>query len=257
MDRATAYFSQETVSENTDIPYTSIIRTEIDRMDSVEDFISYIKDNRYIFAVSKVTSTEQVRALWNDISSPGGLADQELENHFFDCVDGSTARQKKGRKRSTWEIYKQILGLSGEKIPAIEKNRSIKSFLKDNPALHKRAEQDFPDRIGIDHILAGRTVSSERMRKDLILLSFYSFWIKKALNKQDYFADYDDFGRCKAHMNQYLLEAEYQELYYGNPYDWIFLFCMQTEAPLSSLREFIAAVKNARHPQIQSGRSQY
>jgi hypothetical protein len=32
---------------------------------------------------------------------------------------------------------------------------------------------------------------------------------------------------------------------------------MQTEAPLSSFREFIAAVKNARHPQIQSDRSQY
>ena len=257
MDRAAASFSQEAVSVNAEIPYTSIIRNEIDQMDSVENLISYLTDNRYIFAVSKVTSTEQVRTLWNDISSPGGLADQELENHYFDCVDDSTTGQKKNRKRSTWEIYKQILGLSGEKIPAIEKNRSIKTFLKDNPVLHKRAEQDFPDRIGIDHILAGRTVSAERMRKDLILLSFYSFWIKKALNKQDYFADYDDFSRCKAHMNQYLLEAEYQELYYGNPYDWIFLFCMQTEAPLSSFREFIAAVKNARHPQIQSGRSQY
>jgi hypothetical protein len=52
-------------------------------MDSVADLISYITDNRYIFSVSKVTSTEQVRALWNDISSPGGLADQELENHFL------------------------------------------------------------------------------------------------------------------------------------------------------------------------------
>ena len=83
MDRAAASFSQEAVSVNAEIPYTSIIRNEIDRMDSVEDLISYLTDNRYIFAVSKVTSTEQVRALWNDISSPGGLADQELENHFL------------------------------------------------------------------------------------------------------------------------------------------------------------------------------
>ena len=57
MDRAAASFSQEAVSVNAEIPYTSIIRTEIDRMDSVEDLISYITGNHYIFSVSKVTST--------------------------------------------------------------------------------------------------------------------------------------------------------------------------------------------------------
>ena len=49
-----------------------------------------------------------------------------------------------------------------------------------------------------------------------------------------------DADECLGQINHYLADAGYTELYYGNPYDWIFLFAMYDEYPLPTFREYIA-----------------
>lgn len=85
-------------------------------------------------------------------------------------------------------------------------------------------------------ILRGEHVSYERIRKWLVLLTFYTYWAKKAIEKNSYEAEPDDADRCIACVNQHLVDAGYPELYIGNPYDWIFFYAAKREEPLFVFR---------------------
>lgn len=83
-----------------------------------------------------------------------------------------------------------------------------------------------------------------RVRKLLILLVFYKFWVIKALNKNDYYSEQDenDLERCKSMINEMLVDAGYPTLYPGNPYDFIFLASMNTLFPLLSFRDIMREI---------------
>ncbi len=93
------------------------------------------------------------------------------------------------------------------------------------------------------------STSYDSIRKCLILLKFYHFWVTLELmmdsgnaaeNPQSDYADYfDDF--CEE-MAQLLEECGYEELYERNPYDWIFLWASTTEHPLESFRGVMRAI---------------
>ena len=60
--------------------------------------------------------------------------------------------------------------------------------------------------------------------------------------------------RCKANIDNHLLKSGMPELYAGNPYDWIFLFCLNEEVlcegdtPLELFRLYVMTLyyeKNA------------
>ena len=133
----------------------------------------------------------------------------------------------------------QILGLSGNYIDKIYKDRSIKSILKDNELLHPLAEDSFPDRDGLNKILNGEHVSYERIRKLLILLVFYKFWANKALCSNHYEAGYGDADRCISTINDNLVDAGYPMLYPGNPYDFIIFVSVNADNPLMTFRDYM------------------
>lgn len=85
-------------------------------------------------------------------------------------------------------------------------------------------------------ILRGEHVSYERVRKWLVLLTFYTYWAKRALVTGSYEAMPDDGERCIAEMNRYLIDSGYPELYVGNPYDWIFFYVLKDSEPLRTFR---------------------
>ncbi len=79
------------------------------------------------------------------------------------------------------------------------------------------------------------------MRKALILLAFYAFWVTLALERRDgtYAAKGGDADRCQSKINHLLTDSGYEELYAGNPYDWIFMYALNDSFPLSTFREFM------------------
>ena len=79
-------------------------------------------------------------------------------------------------------------------------------------------------------------MSYERVRKWLVLLTFYTFWARKAVDAGTYEAQPSDADRCISHMNQVLMDAGYPELYVGNPYDWIFFYATKSDEPLTTFR---------------------
>ena len=236
--------------EKDDIVYTEFIAEEIDDIETAEELILYLNENVDKFGYNNATAYEIIRSIWNDISKEDGIALREKRLLYvaFDKdtndeqLEEDNDKRRKERKRmddSLWEIYLQILGLSGNYTDKIYKDRSIKSILIDNELLHPIAEDSFPDRGGLNKILNREHVSYERVRKLLILLVFYKFWANKALCSNHYVAGYGDADRCISTINDNLVDAGYPMLYPGNPYDFIIFFSVNADNPLMTFRDFM------------------
>lgn len=232
-----------------DIIYTDLIAEAIDDIETVEALVLYLNDNVDKFGYNNATAYDMIQSIWKDISKEEGIALREkklLYEAFDKDVDDEASEdysniKRKERKRiddSIWEIYLQILGLSGSYADALYKDRSIKTILKDNELLHPMAEDCFPDRDGLNKILNGEHVSYERVRKILILLVFYKFWANRALDQCHYKAGYEDADRCISMINDYLTDAGYPILYLGNPYDFMILVSVNTDQPLMIFRDY-------------------
>ena len=89
----------------------------------------------------------------------------------------------------------------------------------------------------MEKVLNGARISDERMRKLLILLSFYEYLAGKAVACGGRTVSGRDAENCRLRINDILLSSGYQTLYAGNPYDWIFLFALENDDPLTTFRE--------------------
>lgn len=103
---------------------------------------------------------------------------------------------------------------------------------------------NFPSKKVISDLLSEEKISTSKsydgIRKMIILLDFYRFWLSVKLKigytemtKEELTEIYRD------EANHCLYECGYEELYPGNPYDWIFLSSAYSEAPLVYLRSYI------------------
>lgn len=251
-----------------DILFTSSIMKEMEKFKNGEELLAYFRRNVEKFGYNHAGATEEIQNLWEEIrEKEKGLAD--LEKAEIQKCD-----VKMETVRSISEILRQIMGLdeteqipkddgTGEKTQplfALKSDRSIKPLLKDNPLLPEVAQKQFPNRQTMEKILKGQHVDPESIRKTLILTYFYYFWIRKALQQEKaasknrkgnlsrmaktlnmtaYQAKTGDDERFIDDVNRRLLEQGYPELYLGNPYDWVFIYCSRSEEPLTVFREFI------------------
>ncbi|MDE6579340.1 MAG: hypothetical protein K2K41_02260 [Ruminiclostridium sp.] len=221
---------------NSEVLYTSTIVKEINRIKNADELLLYFENNISQFGYNHVSANKNISALWDKISGENGLAARERNSLILE-----KSSKSKSLNTSIWKIYLQILGVDKISAGALHTDRSLKPILKDNKLLHSLAADSFPDRDGITKILNKEHVSHERTRKIIILLSFYVFWVTLALDRKDgtYQAKELDADRCQSQINHLLVDSGYDELYLGNPYDWIFMFTLKDEYPLETFREFI------------------
>lgn len=232
--------------------YTELIVEEIDEIESVEELVQYLNDNEDKFGYNNATAYETIKTIWSKISgnkeNPGEAAkEKKLMYEAFNKEDEAqehyeTEKGRKERKRmddSIWEIYLQILGLSGTYSADFYKNRSLKTMLKGNELLHPLAEDSFPDRDGLVKVLNGEHVSYERVRKLLILLNFYRYYVSRAIAKHSYEVDDDEADRCIATIDANLDASGYPALYPGNPYDFLILMAIRSLQPLNTFRKYM------------------
>jgi hypothetical protein len=53
--------------------------------------------------------------------------------------------------------------------------------------------------------------------------------------------EFDDYT---SELNTILTTCGFSPLYYGNPYDWLFLYCTISDMPLDAFREIVSEVLN-------------
>lgn len=229
-----------------------------------EELLDYI--NRHIaqFGYNNASGSVRIQELWKELAEENGLC--EKERRILYGIDqylteeekieaerrvGDGKKERRADASSTFGILLQILGLSDTYTSRWGKDRSLKPFLAGNEGIHPIAESVFPDRDGIEKVPNGKKVSFERVRKILILLLFYRFWIEIALENAENGEKfpYEDIGdnkeRFLCYMNDELSDVGLPILYEGNPYDWIFLFAASArteddvQSPLDNLRGYM------------------
>lgn len=237
---------------NGEVLFTASIIKEINRFKSKEELLLFFRENIEQFGYNNATAYKYITDLWHKIDMPDGFAEKEKA---LMALSGMQQTETNNKNRSVWSIYLQILGLDGcdeadnSPLFVLDTDRTLKPFLKDNDLLHPLAEDSFPDRQGLEAILRGEHKSNELVRKTMILLVFYKFWVKRILRAGNCYAQAEtaDAERCHAEINRYLLDAGYPALYAGNPYDWIFLFAMQDTYPLETFRGFMQELYIKKH----------
>ena len=220
-----------------DVVFTGSIIEELNRMDTPQELVDYLKSNSKLFAEDNVTAYASIRRMWETVAGSDGLLmreESELASLLDDFATGQSAhiRTRQSGIRN-WDAFLAIFQMDKKSVSRLNTDRTIRPILE---CLHEDARDSFPDRQGIDRILRGERVSYERVRKWLILLAFYIFWAKKALESGSYAAEAGDAERCISRMNQHLLDCGYPEMYVGNPYDWIFFYAAKNDEPLNVFR---------------------
>ncbi len=234
-----------------EVLYTGTIIEAIKSCKNETDLLAYFSENINQFGYKNVTATKNIQRLWNEITE---LSQKEiiLRNGFSKKLDETVSDEAK----STWDIYLQILGLDEEKLPDQQvADRSIMTTLDGNKILNRFALNCFPDRDSIDLVRNGNLPFYEKIRKILILVVFYTYWVKFSISKKESypFPDPADADRCICEINKYLLESNYPDLYYGNPYDWIFLWASRgNDYPLATFRNFIYSLRAVKSEENQA-----
>ena len=88
------------------------------------------------------------------------------------------------------------------------------------------------------NILQKKDPSYDELRKSIILLFSYRFW-RKTMPSTDFFDDFE------IQLSDLLDGIGFPPLYYGNPYDWLFLYCTTTDEPLDTFRGIIAEASDS------------
>ena len=223
------------------VVFTNSIVESLNRIDSRATLVRYLSDNIALFSHNNATAYDYIRRLWGQVSGENGLVAREFRRFYSGGEDAATDTRRKSLRKgtagapvSTMELYLGIFQLDKKRVYALHSDRTLKPLLE---CLRAEVKDSFPDRQGIEGVLAGRTLSYERVRKLLILLAFYVFWAKRRLERGSYEAGAHDGARCVDEINRILFDAGYPELYVGNPYDWLFLYAARQFDPLATFRE--------------------
>ena len=108
---------------------------------------------------------------------------------------------------------------------------ALQEMLKE--ALPKEIKSRFPEAL----TLSKKDPTYEELRKLTILLASYIFWFRMQQNGTP--IDIDDYIE---ELNVFLDESGFSLMYYGNPYDWLFLYCTLSDRPLDTFRTNLAEV---------------
>ena len=207
-------FGQE---KNDHTVYTSQIKADVDSFTDENELLHYLKNHAHNLEKSNVSAKKNLADL---IDLAKKTANEEVEQpEYADDFRGSD----RDSLNFTYEVITS-LSVSGDK--------GTKTLFK-NARLPKEIKNRFPEAA----TLSKKEPTYEELRKLLVLLFSYTYWYKVQWTSVD--ADIDDYI---AQINVYLVDSGFSPMYYGNPFDWMFLYCALNERPLDVFRGLIAEV---------------
>lgn len=121
----------------------------------------------------------------------------------------------------------------GENFDKVKQEQG-KQFFKE-----ARLPKEILHRLPTKHTFSKKDPTYEELRKMIILLSSYKFWV---INRNNvYIYDMEDY---QYEINSYLNDANMPNLYPGNAFDWLFLYCSSQWTnhqvdPLEIFRELV------------------
>ena len=201
--------------------YTDVIRADIDRFSVENELIDYIKTHRRNMNQNNVSAKKYLEKLLTQAKYLARL-EAELPEH-----DG----QFEGAWKSEDTVSVNFMyALITETTPSAKKGTTT---VFKNARLPKEIKSRFPEAGSFSE----KEPTYESIRKMIVMLFSYTFWYHVQWEHKDF--DIEDYIE---QLNALLDECGLSPVYYGNPYDWMFLYCSLSETPLDTFREVVAEV---------------
>ena len=201
---------------NEQTEHTRFLSAAASRDMSEDEVLSFIADYQHNFSLNNTAAKSHKQRLLNrltiGVGGKVGLAQQEYERRRLELADDkdSYGTDRKVTKSIDFLLY-MIIGVDYTQ----KKNDEVLSIRELFP--RKEIYNQFPDKQS----LSNKNPSSYVLRKEIILLYFYDYWVSSFLSGE-YAGDYDGFVN---ELNGILFDCGFSPLYVGNPYDWLFLYC--------------------------------
>lgn len=219
--------SEETIA-------TRFIEKDIELMKNESDLLDYIKVHSRNFQISKISAKETLSTLIERVKASDGDK-EKFKSKKVDQTCSYTTRECYMREELLDE-NKDLSSIS-TMLAIIEGGDLVNTRKEQRNSVFKNANlpQEIINRFPTKHTFTNEDPTFEELRKMIILLYSYELWFGKQYENEE--LDFDDYIIT---MNDILADASLQTLYYGNPYDWLFLYCTLTDAPLDVFRDIMA-----------------
>ena len=231
--------------------FTADIKNELDRINTDTDLFEYFKQNGSSFKSWNKKAFEAIDTFIDSFIDRKGTRDDKKEIDKLKKFNNYTRPDVK--KVNCSLVVKELLNDHFDELAYADYFRGKQldsiSFLlfgilftpkgiKREADIPRIVKSSFPNKEDFSKFLKNHDTSTsyDAIRKILVLFKFYEFWCKVKLNKSTIPKEYDKFDVFVGEMNDMLLECGYEELYWGNPYDWVFLYSSKTESPLVTFR---------------------
>ncbi len=203
--------------------YTSKLKADMDKLDNEDELLDYIKNHQHNFNKRNTAAKKNAEQLLSEAKS---VAQKEasLPEHEGQYI----GKWSRGDEISINLLYEIITDYS----PSGESGTT--SIFKGS-RFPDEIRNRFPEAVNFSE----KEPTYESLRKKIIFLASYVFWYNMQWEHGQ--ADFDDYSE---YMNNLLAESGMSELYYGNPYDWLFLYCTLSDRPLDTFREILYEVNN-------------
>lgn len=215
--------------EPTEATFTEEI--PIDDFASEEELAKYIRDHFSLFSKENqyITAKDCVDV---DIDTAWEMAIQEVERKPEYAGDYAYELSESARKTpldtNQVEMAKLVQIIIGH---VIDRKKPVSNY--DVALLPERVLKNFPTSAILQDIRSGAENSMDRIRKAIILLSFYIF-STGASNKNS----------CKEEINTRLQEGNLPELCEHDLYDALFIYAASNSSPLAAFREIMLQAKS-------------
>lgn len=228
---AISVYDSEIISDVSENMYTMKIRDKITNCASDNELISFLAKYKIVFEKFNLSATQQIQKYMYEIQNPkNGLAVLEYQNY----LESLYAEEKETQP------YKYLQKGSVDFTLTIIFNGFV-NVIKKNHDIPMIVRQNFPDKSVFSRLLSDVPKDTRYMmrRKTLILLYFYYFFAKIKLGQLD-ISEGEQADSFMEQLNEILESCGYDELFAGNPYDWLYMWAAYSDDPLTSFRDAIA-----------------
>lgn len=244
-------FPEPEAASDTKSVFTKYIVQQIDHCTTDEELLSFFKENKHIFNQWNITAKQYI-AEFNTL-----IRGKKSDKTMIDAFRSGKSFLTKDFSHCGLVIQEYLLSaadgrldyISGKSIDSVD--FMLERIITFSSGLHKQTQipltvrRNFPSKKTFSDILnnAEHSTSYDSIRKCLVLLKFYHFWATLLLHP-DLISDNNYFDIFCDETNALLTECGYEELFAGNPYDWLFLWASTSKEPLDALRRAISSIED-------------
>lgn len=237
-----------------EVRYTSVIKGEIENIESELEILKYINENiKDLFDETELVEKANKKGkeiFYEETKKALKIAQDEYKRIYTDEYKNINGKKRKEieslvregtemvNEKSVAFLFRMIT--RGYATPEKTVDNKIRGLLE-KANFCAEIKNNFPEQES----LREKSILYEELRKSLILVKSYVFWRKQKEESTVTFSfaeEYDFYDDYVEDINCMLEEAGFSGLYFGNPYDWLYLYSASTVQPIETFRAILAEV---------------